>query len=220
MALSKDKIKSVFQKANSSVKEMGQPIPPAKYFMKLISCKCGQSKKGAEMVTTTWEVLEGEYTGRKHFIYNMIDNEVSMSIMFGHWRSLGYDTTEIDSMEDLQQYCDAISSGNHHAYVRIAQNTKNADFVNTYIDQVVVQEEEEEAEPVATEPEEVPEEPESDDDGDDDEEAEIDVGSKIKYSSKGKILTGEVKELHPDEGFVVLANGKTKVLLSSITEVL
>jgi hypothetical protein len=223
MALTKEQAKSLFKKANDNVQDDSEKLPPGKYYVKLTECKKITTQDDKEMIIHEFEVLEGDYTGKKHALFTNIEHEVSLSIMFGYWRKFGYDTTAIDTLEDLLEHVDDINSNGYLLNITVAVNKKDTRYSNTYIDSLVEEETgsdeaEEPTQEQAQSPEDsIPEDPEIEED----EPQDLSPGDEVFYMLKGEKLKGKIVKIDYDNEILTVkdSEGKDKPIpLANVSE--
>lgn len=215
MAITRDSAKKLFQLANEKIKDFGENVlPPGQYDVVLDVSKMIKTTAKKDMIVQEYLVVDGELTGKRHATFTDIEHEVGLSILFGQWRKLGFDTNAIGSMEDLAEHCTAITNAKYRMMIRVSLNAKNPQFTNLAITGLIetgeaAQPDVEAAESPAAE--EVP-----------DEAVQLEVGSKITYSIDGKMKKGTIVAVI-DENTVKVSDALTKkaseVAISDIVEV-
>lgn len=227
MAISKDKVKSLFQTANERVQDFGdKQLPVGNYEVVQDECKLITKKDSDDMfVIQEYTVLEGELAGKKHSVISRVDHEVSMSVLFGMWRKIGYDTTAIDSLDTLGEYCDAIKGRAPRMVLRISQNAKNPQFVNTAITTVIEdtpEEAEAESAPASTPaPAQAEAEKEAQEDSIPEEPVALQVGMSVVFSLAGKMKRGSITSIEGEDSVIVqetLTKKSVTIPVSSIVE--
>ena len=136
--MNKNESKSIFQQANAEADKFGTDLPADNYYMRIDGAEITVSKAGNKMVVMTYEVMEGECQGKKHKTFSVLDNKTAVSMLFQTWRKLGYDTAAIDTVDDIQEYCDALAASNLHLEVTITSKmVRGKEYTNTKINAVV-----------------------------------------------------------------------------------
>jgi len=229
--LNKADLKGLIGNAKQKAVDGFSDLPNGQYVLYLESVNFGTSKKGDPMITHKWKVMDGELKDKPHKLFTKWEHEVSLSIMLGWWRAMGFDISTIEDEKDLEQSCKDVEEAHPTILASIYDNSANPQFKNFRIDNMVdtgeestpvaeVKEEEEEkpAKPVkapkaekpakaAKKPEPPPAEDEDevadDDAASDDGEAavELKVGTKITFTKDGVDLEGEIVEVIDGDSF-------------------
>ena len=216
--MNREESKKLFATANTQVREGGfEELPPDTYYGTLTECKLDKDKKQQDRVVMIIEVTEGEYKGRKQWVFSNLTNTTAVSILFGQWRKLGYDTTGIESLEDIAEHCQAITAAQYGVEFRV---WKKGEYTNAGINAVVetVAADAPAEEPAAAAEEEVPEQPaeepvaeeEGAPEGEEEEGATIEVGMKVTVSIKGQKVSGEVTAVDSASNTIEVKSLKTK----------
>lgn len=101
------------------------------YHMVLDKVELGQSKAGNPMVIHHCQVLAGDFQGKTHRIFSLLNNDVSLRIMLQMWRSLGLDTDQVDSVDMIKAACEQITKERFQFIASVLTNEKG--FQNTRI---------------------------------------------------------------------------------------
>lgn len=210
----------------------GDELPPGSYSTKVHNARVFTTEDGRTFAVVEHLVLEGEHKDKiQHQLFNM-DHEVGASIWVSHMVAYGYDTSEVSTIEAVKEIMEDLATRGFTEVLRITPQKKSSAAGKRYNNLTVVEvggaseeepsseEEEEETETPQEEEEKeeetssggVQQEEETSEESEEGEtssdEANIDIGTKIKFKEKDKVLTGTVTAIDEDAGEVQV---KTKL---------
>jgi len=222
--------KKLFGKAQENLKAGGggSDIDDGRYKARIISAEGPVESKSSSKIQAIirFKILDGEFKDTEVAKFSNLEHEVGQSILMRELGILGY---EVEDFDDYEATLEAIDKDKPS--VRIRVSTKN-EFQNISIDKLLEEEEEgEPEEPEEPEAETVPEdvEPEPEEDPEEDPEVEpepeeapevepeaeeeeggieLEEGSEVAFTSKGKKLHGPILEIVDEETVRVKANDK------------
>ena len=234
--MSKNDFLNRMKKATDNVNKFAN-LPYGSYFCLLQKAEQKENKKGKQMVTFTFKVIEGGQRSKTHRNFYNIENDVGFNILIQDLVNLGYPIEELSSPDDMIKLWSQIGTDKLHVNISITENPdpQYANFPRTRIEAVVdmgegeadvaeeadVVEEEAEVEaeveedvaeeaPVVEEADVVEEDPATEAEEETEEEDFLDIGDVVDFTFKGKtFVDGKIKSASEDGlSCVIVCKGK------------
>ena len=239
MPMDESELASVFSKGAENFKMFNSPLPAGeRYTFLLKKAELGKSKKGKPQITEIYRVTVGQFEGKELRLFTQLTHEVSWSICLARWIKFGLDGTAINSLKEVEEYCEALTEGQFLCIGLVTD--QNGDDGQVYkkltVEQVSRSKKDEAAPaptpaPTPTPPAPkaatpapaavVPESPAGEEEDEpakpvvaEDEGDSLNAGDTCDYTFKGVKQRGLVKEMHPaippetDDKVTFLTDGK------------
>ena len=106
-----------------------QPIPEARYNVKITAAEVGKTKQGNDMITVTFDVMEGKYTNRKLWS-NFTLTDKAYVYIYTLLKAIGSDLIEEENVQP-SDIAKALLGGKCSVMASIDNNTLNGKPRNT-----------------------------------------------------------------------------------------
>jgi len=106
-----------------------QPLPEGRYNVKITAAEVGTSKSGKDMITTTFDVIEGKYTNRKLWS-NFTLTDKAYVYIYTLLKAIGSDLIDEENVTP-KQIASALIGGKCSVMASVENNTQSGKPRNT-----------------------------------------------------------------------------------------